>query len=76
LRRTSGILVGEEKHKLGRFQRFLTDEEGQDLVEYSLLIALLAVTSAAIFSHAGSSTGSVWDVARDVLSNGAVAAGS
>ena len=35
------------------FQRFLKDEQGQDLIEYTLLMAFVALASAAIFVSAG-----------------------
>ena len=34
---------------------FLIDEEGQDLIEYTLLLAFVALASAAIFIGAGGS---------------------
>ena len=35
---------------------FVKDEQGQDLIEYTLLMAFIALASAAIFTSAGSST--------------------
>jgi Flp pilus assembly pilin Flp len=57
------------------FIRFLQDEEGQDLIEYTLLMAFIALASAAIFSRAGSSVNKIWGNANGVLSQ-AVVAGS
>ena len=39
--------------------RFVKEEEGQDLIEYTLLMAFIALASAAIFVQAGSSVNSM-----------------
>jgi Flp pilus assembly pilin Flp len=54
--------------------RFLRDEQGQDLIEYTLLMAFIALASAGIFVNAGKSVKGIWDVASNQLSNAAVAA--
>jgi Flp pilus assembly pilin Flp len=53
---------------------FLQDEQGQDLIEYTLLIAFIALASAAIFANAGKSVKTVWDLASNQLSNAVVSA--
>ncbi len=58
------------------FVRLLRDEEGQDLIEYTLLMAFIALCSAAVFIHAGSSVNKVWGSANSVLSNAEVVAAS
>jgi Flp pilus assembly pilin Flp len=50
---------------------FLRDEEGQDLIEYSLLIAFVALASAALFIGSGQSVKGVWTVANSQLAKGA-----
>ena len=55
---------------------FLKDEEGQDLIEYTLLMAFIALASAAIFVNAGTSINGIWSSASKQLSNAAVTAGS
>lgn len=54
--------------------RFVKDEQGQDLLEYSLVVAFIALTSAAIFINAGGSVNSIWQSTNTLLSNAAVAA--
>jgi Flp pilus assembly pilin Flp len=56
------------------FMRFLKDEQGQDLIEYTLLMAFIALASAAIFVQAGSSVNSIWKTASNQLSNAAASA--
>jgi Flp pilus assembly pilin Flp len=51
--------------------RFLKDEEGQDLIEYTLLMAFIALASAAIFISAGSSVNKIWTTASTQLSSAA-----
>lgn len=53
---------------------FVKDEQGQDLLEYSLLMAFIALTSAAIFINAGESVNSIWQTTNTQLSNAIVAA--
>ena len=53
---------------------FLADERGQDLIEYTLLMAFLVIASSAIFSNAGGSVKTVWGVASNQLVNAATAA--
>jgi Flp pilus assembly pilin Flp len=47
---------------------FLRDEQGQDLIEYTLLLAFVALASAALFIGAGSSVSGIWTVANSRLS--------
>jgi Flp pilus assembly pilin Flp len=53
---------------------FLKDEEGQDLIEYTLLMAFIALASAAIFINAGTSVNTIWKNASNQLANAATAA--
>jgi Flp pilus assembly pilin Flp len=48
---------------------FVNDEQGQDLIEYTLLIAFVALASAAIFLGAGGSIQGIWGTANTQLSN-------
>ena len=41
-------------------RNFVKEEEGQDLIEYSLLLAFIALASAALFSSAGTSVSTIW----------------
>jgi Flp pilus assembly pilin Flp len=55
--------------------RFVREEQGQDLVEYTLLLAFVCLASAALFIGAGKSMASIWTDTNLILSNaGAVAA--
>ena len=56
------------------FMRFVKDEQGQDLIEYTLLMAFIALASAAIFVSAGSSVNSIWKSASTQLANAATQA--
>jgi Flp pilus assembly pilin Flp len=56
--------------------RFLKEEEGQDLIEYTLLMAFIALASASIFVSAGSSVSSIWGSANTQLASAAVLGGS
>ncbi len=50
----------------------LRDEQGQDLIEYTLLLAFIALASAAIFISAGGSISTIWTNASTQLSNAVV----
>jgi Flp pilus assembly pilin Flp len=41
-------------------RNFWTEEQGQDLIEYSLLVAFVAMASAALFSSSSGSIASIW----------------
>jgi Flp pilus assembly pilin Flp len=56
---------------LGVLRRLLRGEQGQDLVEYTLMVAFLAMTSAAIFLSAGGSVNLIWVSASSALQNAA-----
>jgi Flp pilus assembly pilin Flp len=47
---------------------FLRDEQGQDLIEYTLLLAFVALASAALFITAGTSVNGIWTKASSQLS--------
>jgi Flp pilus assembly pilin Flp len=55
-------------------RNFLRDEQGQDLIEYTLLLAFVALASAALFIGAGGSVNGIWTTANKQLSNAATAA--
>lgn len=56
--------------------RFCREESGQDLIEYTLLMAFIALASAAIFINAGGSISSIWTTGSSQLANAATIAGS
>ena len=47
---------------------FIQDEQGQDLIEYTLLLAFVCLASAALFISAGTSVGGIWTQANTRLS--------
>ena len=53
---------------------FLRDEQAQDLIEYTLLLAFVALASAALFISAGGSVNTIWSVANSQLSTAAASA--
>jgi Flp pilus assembly pilin Flp len=54
--------------------RFLREEEGQDLIEYTLLLGFVALASAALFIGAGNAAISIWGVANSDMASAASAA--
>ena len=54
--------------------RFVRDEQGQDLIEYTLLLAFVCLASAALFIGAGNSLKSIWQTANDTITNANTAA--
>ena len=53
---------------------FIRDEQGQDLIEYTLLMAFIALASAALFVNAGGSLTGIWSTGSNTLSAAAVTA--
>jgi Flp pilus assembly pilin Flp len=49
------------------WNNFLRDETGQDLIEYTLLLAFVALGSAALFIGAGRSVKGIWSVTNSQL---------
>jgi Flp pilus assembly pilin Flp len=54
--------------------RFVRDEQGQDLIEYTLLLAFVCLASAALFIGAGNSLRAIWTTANATISNANTAA--
>ena len=50
-------------------RRFVHEEEGQDLVEYTLLLAFVCLASAALFIGAGKSMANIWVDTNVILKN-------
>jgi Flp pilus assembly pilin Flp len=51
--------------------RFWREEEGQDLIEYTLLMAFIALASASLFVSAGGSISGIWSSGSSTLANAA-----
>jgi len=52
-------------------KNFLHEEQGQDLIEYTLLLAFVALASAALFLGAGGSIKTIWTSANTQLASAA-----
>ena len=46
---------------------FFRDEQGQDLVEYTLLVAFVCIATAALFISSGGSLSGIWTSANSRL---------
>jgi len=53
---------------------FVREENGQDLVEYTLLLAFVCLASAALFINAGASLATIWTDTNTIASQAASAA--
>jgi Flp pilus assembly pilin Flp len=67
-----------KEHSTMTFLRnFWNEEEGQDLIEYTLLMAFVALASAALFLGAGGSIQGIWSqTATNLSSANATVSGS
>lgn len=50
-------------------KRFWTDDEGQDLVEYTLLLAMVCLASAALMIGSGGAVSTIWCTTNNNLSS-------
>ena len=57
-------------------KRLLRDEQGQDLIEYTLLMAFVALASAALFISSGGSISAIWSTSNSQLDTAASTASS
>jgi len=55
-------------------KRLWQNEQGQDLIEYTLLMAFVALASAALFISSGASISSIWSTSNSELAAAATAA--
>ena len=65
---------GEELLMTTFLVNLVRDEQGQDLIEYTLLLAFVALASAALFISSGQSVSSIWGTASDNLASAAITA--
>jgi Flp pilus assembly pilin Flp len=48
-------------------KRFLQEEQGQDLIEYTLLLAFVCLATSALFVSSGGSLSGIWNSANSDL---------
>lgn len=51
--------------------RFIREEQGQDLIEYTLLLAFVCLAAAAIFIPEGTGIASIWSATSGITSQAA-----
>jgi len=59
---------------MGTLSKWLGRDDGQDLAEYCLLTALVALVAAAIFLHVTGGLKNLWNVAGQTTGSAAAAA--
>ncbi|HLN02345.1 MAG TPA: Flp family type IVb pilin [Bryobacteraceae bacterium] len=48
-------------------KQFIKDEQGQDLIEYTLLLAFVCLATSALFVSSGGSLSGIWTSANTEL---------
>jgi len=56
-----------DKEKDPMLKKFLKDEQAQDLIEYTLLVAFVCLATAALFVSSGGSLSGIWITANSQL---------
>ena len=51
--------------------RFVRDEDGQDLIEYSLLAALISIVCITVLGEIGTAVNALFGVIRDAIEDAA-----
>ncbi len=50
-------------------RQFIKDEQGQDLIEYTLLLAFVCLATSALFVSSGGSLSGIWSSANSRLAS-------
>ena len=74
--RVNQFLEKEKNAMKNLMMNFLNDDQGQDLIEYTLLLAFVALASAAVFIGSGNSISGIWTAANTKLANANTTAAS
>ena len=56
-------------HKMIPISNFWQNEQGQDLIEYTLLLSFVALASAALFIGSGAQVKTIWTTSNNQLAN-------
>jgi Flp pilus assembly pilin Flp len=59
--------VGTAKQMKKRLMYFLDDTQAQDLIEYTLILAFVALASAGLMMGAGGGVSNIWGTATSTL---------
>ena len=57
-------------------KEFVRNEQGQDLIEYTLLLAFVCLATSALFVSSGGSLSGIWNSANSDLATANTSAGS
>ena len=52
-------------------RKWIQDDEAQDLIEYTLLLAFIALVGVATFLGMGNTTSGIWSIVNNRLSSAA-----
>jgi pilus assembly protein Flp/PilA len=58
---------------INRLRALVRDDSGQDLIEYALLAALIALGSVVAITAAGASVNQIWQAVMNALAGAAAA---
>jgi Flp pilus assembly pilin Flp len=58
------------------FARFVREDEGQDIIEYSLLAAFISISGYVILTNIGSQVNTIYSNVNSVTSNAASVSGA
>jgi Flp pilus assembly pilin Flp len=50
-------------------RNFFRNEQGQDLAEYALIVAFIAIVGGAVFASSGGSIARIWSTASSITSS-------
>ena len=59
-----------------QWKRFVREEQGQDMVEYALILGFVAIAAAAVLTSTGGNLKTIWQVTSNQLVNAATSATS
>ena len=65
----TGAREDPEMYLINRLRALVRDDSGQDLIEYALLAALIALASVIAVTQAGSAVRGVWEAIVGMLGN-------
>ena len=68
------VFGGDDMKLVNSIQGFVRDEEGQDLIEYALLVALISLVCVVALTDAGTQVNNIFTAIKNKLTTAAAAA--